>query len=293
MYDHILFPTDGSDRATAAFDHVLNIAAAHNTTVHLLYVADTTQTSTTRIRGEVVDTLEREGKQIVREAADRAHQRGITTDTEVIQGKPYSTIVDYANSRGLDLIVMPTHGRQGLERFLLGSTTERVIRRSDVPVLTIRPDDDSTIEYPSRTVLVPTDGSDCADQALEMGIDVANAGGAALHLLSIIALTSLGVDVRSDIQRTAQEENANELIKDAKTAAENAGVDSVSGAVKYDSSIHQAILSYIDEHDVDLVVIGTHGWTGFDRYVLGSVTEYLIRTSPIPVLTVRGPVGEA
>lgn len=292
MYDHILFPTDGSDRATAAFDHVLNIAAAHNTTVHLLYVADTTQTSTTRIRGEVVDTLEREGKQIVREAADRAHQRGITTDTEVIQGKPYSTIVDYANSRGLDLIVMPTHGRQGLERFLLGSTTERVIRRSDVPVLTIRPDDDSTIEYPSRTVLVPTDGSNCADQALEMGIDVANAGGAALHLLSVIALTSLGVDVRSDIQRTAQEENANELIEDAKTVAESAGADPVSGAVEYGSSIHQAILSYIDEHDVDLVVIGTHGWTGFDRYVLGSVTEYLIRTSPIPVLTVRGPVGE-
>jgi len=46
------------------------------------------------------------------------------------------------------------------------------------------------------------------------------------------------------------------------------------------------ILTYVEEHDIDLVVVGTHGRTGFDRYVLGSVTEHLVRTSPIPVLTV-------
>lgn len=116
---------------------------------------------------------------------------------------------------------------------------------------------------------------------------MANADRAALHLLSVIAVTSLGVDVRSDLRVESQEESANEVIEEARAVAENAGIDSVSGTVEYGSSIHQTILSYIDEHDIDLIVIGTHGRRGFDRYVLGSVTEHLIRTSPIPVLTVR------
>jgi len=292
MYDEILFPTDGGDGAAVAFDHVLDTAAAHDATVHLLFVADTTLMSTTRIQGEIIDTLEREGKDIVTKTAASAEQRDVSTVTEVIQGEPYSTIVEYADSREIDLIVMPTHGRQGLERFLLGSTTERVVRQANVPVLTIQPDEDRTIEYPYQNVLVPTDGSECANQALALGADVANTHGAALHLLSVVAFTSLGVDVRSEIRTTALEERANDLVEDAKKFATNAGVDSVSTTVGYGASIHRAILSYLDDHDIDLVVVGTHGRTGFDRYLLGSVTEYLIRTASIPVLTVREPVSE-
>lgn len=75
-YSQILFTTDGGDGASDAFDHVLDIAVTHDATVRLLYVADTTQPSLTRIGGEVIDTLEREGERIVREAADRAQQVG-------------------------------------------------------------------------------------------------------------------------------------------------------------------------------------------------------------------------
>ncbi|MEF8937287.1 MAG: universal stress protein, partial [Halovenus sp.] len=216
MYDDILFPTDGSDGAADTFDHVLDIAATHDATVHILFVTDTTQTSATRIRSELLDTLEAEGEEIVAETAARAEQRDVSTVTEVVQGEPYREIVEYADSREIDLVVMPTHGRQGLERFLLGSTTERVVRQANVPVLTIQPDDDRTIEYPYRNVLVPTDGSECANQALALGTDVATTHGAALHLLSVVAVTSLGVDVRSEVRTTALEERANDLIEDAE-----------------------------------------------------------------------------
>lgn len=287
MYDTLLFPTDGSDGAADALDHVLDIAAAHDATVHLLFVADVTEISATRIQGEIIEALKRDGKEAVAEAAARAEKQGVSTVTEVVQGEPYSTIVEYADSHEVDLITMPTHGRRGLKRFLLGSTTERVVRRANVPVLTIKPGENRTVEYPYRNVLVPTDGSECANQALEMGIGVANASGAALHVLSVVSVNSLGVDVRSEIQRTALEERANEIIEDASEFADDAGVGSVSGSIEYGQSVHRAILSSLDEQDSDLVVIGTHGRTGFDRYVLGSVTEYLIRTSPVPVLTVR------
>lgn len=293
MFEQILFPTDGSDGAAFAFEHVLNLATRHNATVHVLNVADTTQDGILQIRGDDVDALEQEGERIVREAADQAQQRGVDTVTEVLQGEPYREIIEHADTHGVDLVVMPTHGRRGLERFLLGSTSERVVRRADVPVLTIRPDDDVRVTHPYQDVLVPTDGSDCANQALAIGVDVADAEDAALHLLTAIAITALGVDVRTDIQMEMLEESAHDLLDEAATFAENAGVGVAAKTVEYAPSIHRAILTYIEEHDIDLVVVGTHGRTGFDRYVLGSVTEYLIRTSPIPVLTVREPMQES
>jgi nucleotide-binding universal stress UspA family protein len=292
MFDQVLFPTDGNDGATAALEHVLDIAAEHGSTLHVLNVADTNVDSVTRLGGEVVDVLEREGEGIVREAAERAEERGVEAVTEVLQGEPYSTIVDYAGSRGIDLIVMPTRGRRGLERFLLGSTTERVVRRSDVPVLTLRPAGDG-IEYPYRDVLVATDGSDGARVALGVGVDVANGTGAALHVLSVVDTASLGVDVRADIQTDAMRESATEVVEEATTFAEEAGVESASGTVEEAASVHRAIRSYVEDHDVDLVVVGTHGRRGLDRYVLGSVAERLVRTSPVPVLTVRGPADGA
>ena len=292
MYDRILFPTDGGDAATVAFDPVLQVAERHDATVYVLNVADTTRDSVVQVGGDVIDALERKGAEFVREAADRASGRGVASVTDVLQGEPYSTIVDYADARDVDLIVMPTHGRRGLERFLLGSTAERVVRRANVPVLTLRPDDDRPTEYPYRTVLVPTDGSDPARHALATGVDVATAEDAALHLLSVVASTSLGIEVRSEGRTSTLENHATGIVDDARAFADAAGVPSVSGTVVYEPSVHRAILSYVDEHDVDLVVVGTHGRTGFDRYVLGSVTEYLVRTSPVPVLTVRGPAQD-
>ena len=289
MFDRILFPTDGSDGADIALGHLLDLATYHDATVHILTVADTAQDSVLQIQGNDVDALVQEGERLVREAAEQAQQRGVDTVTEVLQGKPYRKIVEYAETNGLDLVGMPTHGRRGLERFLLGSTTERVVRRAEVPVLTIHPDDDVTIVHPYQDILVPTDGSDCANQALAIGVDVADAENAALHLLSVVAISALGADARPDIQMDILEESAHELLDEAAAFADNAGVEPTSKTVEYGSSIHKAVLTYIEEHDINLVVVGTHGRTGFYRYVLGSVTEYLVRTSPIPVLTVPAP----
>ncbi|ELZ17488.1 universal stress protein [Natrinema limicola] len=137
-------------------------------------------------------------------------------------------------------------------------------------------------------ILFPIDGSDCANQALAIGVDIADGEKAALHLLSVIAITALGTDARPDIQMEALEESVHELLDEATAFADGAGVEPASKAVEYGPSIHQENLTHIETHDIDLVV-GTHGRTGFNRYILGSVTEYLVRTSPIPVLTVRAP----
>lgn len=287
MYDRILFPTDGSGGADQALEHVLDIASAHGTTVHLLNVADTTRDSLTRVQGEIIDVLEQEGEDLLADVAERARKRGVETVSTVLQGEPYRTIVQYADEYDIDLIVMPTHGRSGLQRLLLGSTTERVVRRAEVPVLTIRPDAADAVRYPYRGVAVPTDGSEGASEALSVGADVATDAEAALYVLSVITYQSLGIDVRSDIQSAMLEESAEEIVEEATAAAERAGVETVDGAVEYGSSVHEAILEFLEQRDIDLVVVGTHGRTGFDRFLLGSVAEALLRTSPVPVLTVR------
>jgi nucleotide-binding universal stress UspA family protein len=287
MYDQILFPTDGSDGADAVLDHVLDIAAAHDATVHILNVADTTQDSVTQIGGEVVDVLERQGEDIVAEAADRAKQRRVSTVTEVLQGGVPETIAGYATEFEIDLIAMPTHGRTGLKRMLLGSITERVVRQAPVPVLTLRPDEDR--QYPYDNVLVPTDGSECADAALETGIDVAIGSGATLHVLSVVDVTSLGIDIRSDTQVDVLEEQAREVVDEATALADSAAVESVVGAVEHGTAIHGEIRSYCEDHEIDLIVIGTHGSGGVGKALLGSVTEKLVRTSTVPVLVVPEP----
>ncbi len=289
MFEDILFPTDGSDGAARAFEHALDVAAAHGATVHVLNVADTTRDSLVRIEGQIVDALVEEGEALVEEVAALADDRNVPTETAVLQGEPYRAIVDYADDRGIDLVVMPTHGRRGLSRLLLGSTTERVVRRSNVPVLTLRPDADVDHPYPYGRVLVPTDGSDCAAAALDLGAGLATTGGATLHVLSVLDIAQYGIDTRVDVQLDRLEAASEAAVDEATARAEAAGVDpeSLVGAVEVSSSIHRAIMSYVEDHDVDAVVVGTHGRTGFHRYMLGSVAEKLVRTAPVPVLTVR------
>jgi nucleotide-binding universal stress UspA family protein len=295
MFDRILFPTDGSDGATAALESVLDVAAAHGATVHLLSVANTTHSPAERPEG-AEQTLAGRAQQAVAAAADRAAERGVDTTTEVLEGSPHRRICEYAVDVDADVVAMPTRGRRGLARYLLGSTTERVVRRSEVPVLTFHPggdnaddgEDGAPFDYPFETVLATTDGSDCARAALERAVDVANRTDAALHVLSVVDTRNLGVDVRTDVYRDALEETVRDVVDDAAAFATDAGVPPAASVVEFAPSVSRGVRSYVEDHDVDLLVVGTHGRTGFDRFVLGSVAEFLVRTSPVPVLTVRG-----
>ena len=141
MYETILVPTDGSSQSDAALDHAVTLARHHDATIHILYVADTNRDSLTAQGGKVVDALELEGDRITSEAVERV-EPGVDVVDTVEAGDPVETILDYATSVGADLVVMGTHGRRGLDRYLLGSTTERVVRLASIPVLTVRAPDE-------------------------------------------------------------------------------------------------------------------------------------------------------
>jgi nucleotide-binding universal stress UspA family protein len=86
----------------------------------------------------LLETLRDEGRQAVRDVEVTSTQAGLTVVTETVEGNPYEEILEYASKRGIDMIIMGTHGRTGLDRVVMGSVAERVVRRSPVPVLTVR-----------------------------------------------------------------------------------------------------------------------------------------------------------
>ena len=183
---------------------------------------------------------------------------------------------------------MPTHGRRGIQRFLLGSVTERVINTESEPVIAVNPDRDRPLRYPPQRILVPTDGSQCAELALEEGIDVAKATGATLHLLHVVETGSLGPDARSVLREGELTGRANEIMTEATGKAEEASLDPVTSVTGHGEP-SKVIRDYIAENEIDLAVLGTHGKTDFSRYVMGGVSAKVVRTSPVPVMWVRKP----
>ena len=295
--DRLLVPTDGSDAATAALEHALDVAAGRDAIVHVLNVADTKQPSLTRLGTEVVDALEAEGNEVVSEAAELAADRGVPASTHVVQGDPRETIVEFAaagdpddeeSDRAFDLVVMGAHGRRGLSEYVLGSVTDYVVNRSEVPVLTVRAAEDARATYPYRDVLVPTDGSEHARAAVELGASIAERCGGTLHLLTVMdEFAELPGAESSDIP-SGVEEDLRELLEEDAAVAERAGVDDVVTEIAV-GTVPREVLDYADAEGIDLVVMGTHGRTGLDRHLLGSFTERVMRTSPVPVLTTCRP----
>lgn len=139
-YDEILIPTDGSKPAAAAVDHGLAIAENTGGRVHAVYVSDARTVSATPDGTEIsdlIEQLESKGENATEDIATQAESVGVDAVTEIRTGSPARELLEYADQNDIDLIAMGTTGRTGIDRHLLGSTTERTIRHADVPVLAV------------------------------------------------------------------------------------------------------------------------------------------------------------
>lgn len=151
MYGDILVPADGSEGVQGAIDHGIEIATLADATIHALYVVDTGDyTPLSEAKWLTIEeALEAEGENAVSDVEDRALEAGIDAVTTIAHGNPSEEILAYADENDVDLIVMGTSGRSGIDRVLVGSVAENVIRRAEVPVLmkrtTVRESDSGSI----------------------------------------------------------------------------------------------------------------------------------------------------
>ncbi|WP_433633449.1 universal stress protein [Halomicrococcus sp. NG-SE-24] len=284
MFDNILVPTDGSDCAQAAVGYAEDLATRYEARVHALCVAD----PRTLENAPQSDQIKQERAETAERTCNELSESGVEVEQAVRTDIPHKAILRYATEQDIDLVVMGTHGRTGVERYLLGSVTEKVVRLSNVPVLTVKAKDDGEITYPYTDILVPTDGSEGAEAAIGPAVDIASTYDARIHALSVIDTMAMGTDVGSGAILDALEESAQSAVETIEEQATQASVTAVETAIQHGYP-YRAIRSYVEEHDIDLVVMGTHGRSGIERYLLGSVAEKTVRTSPVPVMTVRQP----
>jgi nucleotide-binding universal stress UspA family protein len=147
MYQRILFPTDGGPATGDIAAHVTSLATYYDATVHVLSVADTRnrfEGPNMGLGAEAWDDAQHEqAQQAVADAVD-ALADSVPVSRHIESGIPHSAILDYAHTADVDVIVMGTHGRTGIDHYLIGSIAERIVRNAPMPVLTVGPTNGTT-----------------------------------------------------------------------------------------------------------------------------------------------------
>lgn len=289
MYDRILIPTDGSKGSIRAVNRGLGVAKSFDADVHVLYVVDSRLFGGMDLADE--EELERtargSGRQAITVVRERAAELGLEITQRVTVGVPHADIKEYVESNDIDLVAMGTHGRTGADLAALGSTTERVLQRADVPVLTVRLSGDQRrgpIEAEVDDILVPTDGSAASIRAAEHAVGFADHYGATLHALYVVDTSIFEFeDAPRSILGTLREGGENAVSEIESLASEAAISVTVSIAEGNPAAL---ILGYADEIEAELLALGRRGRTGLPEVLLGSTTARVVRVSETPVLSV-------
>jgi nucleotide-binding universal stress UspA family protein len=305
MTRSVLVPLDGSPFAEHALPAALRLVAGTGGTIHLLVVHQALElwdASPPARLGASWAEQQREGEN--RYLADVAERLLRAPDapriqTATVAGQVGPAIISYARQQQIQLIVLTTHARGGLERAWLGSVADGLIRGADVPVMLVRPTDDAVrMDAPAapwRRILVASDGSDESAAALDHAVVIAAQAGAELVLARVITPYSgpaspyiphsAAIDAEILESRTAAAEE--EIAAAAHRVAAADDAPALRTLVEVHGNPARGILAMAGTEGADLIVMGTHGRGGVGRALLGSVADKVIRGSQLPVLVCR------
>lgn len=284
----ILFPTDFSECAQGALPHAIRFAELHEAHLHLLHVLVLHETSAI----ETVEPFpgEESARDTLESTAREPNGRRVTHDvTRAIAAAP--AILDYADAHDVDLIVIGSHGRRGIRRLLLGSVAEEVLREARCPVLIVREESEPSTRMEVKRILVPVDFSKQTALALGYAYELADTFDASLDLLHVIevptypdfyvpfsaSLETAGVtrDARGRLEALAEPLRSTREVRTHVQAGRTA----------------TEVTDFAEGGGHDLIVLPSHGYSGLERVLLGSVAEGVLRRTPCPVLTVK-PFGK-
>ena len=306
MAKTILVPLDGSTFAEHALPVASGLARASGGRLHLVQVHEVPVVPTSPdllvpYDAQWDSALRQQEEEYLQSVANRVAERvGLQARTELLSGPAEMALATYAREMDIDLVVMTTHGRSGLSRMWLGSVADGVVRRSQVPVLLLRPSHaevDYDEEYRPLHILCPLDGSELSRGIVEPAQSLGGLSGARYTLLRVTLpiplLRPQFVVAAGQADRLMEEEQAR-----ARTEVEQVAGPMRARGLHVETAVVShgvpavAILDYASTHAVDLIALATHGRGGWSRLALGSVADKVLRGSPMPVLIYRPPVPE-
>ncbi len=260
MLERILVPLDGSELAERILERLRPLLRRKDAEVILARAIDVETSLARTDTSRPLARLRAEAEEHLQGVRLRLAAQGIRARWTVCEGPPEEAILEAA-AREADLIALSTHGRTGLARFVFGSVAEKILRASSVPVLVSRPFEPAG-EVPFRKILVPTDGSEASRAVLPAALEFARLFAAEIVYLHVTAEAAVPVGAQPDLGVPVR-------------------------LLELSGDPASQIVDFCRPHGIDLIAMSTHGRSGVGRWVLGSVTEKVVRASPVPVLVVR------
>ena len=300
QFKRILCPTDFSKYSFRAADYAVALARHYDGEAHFLHVVPEVLLhpdqypylvepvrAEPEVRQRALDRLD------AFVALTRAEQ--IETRFSVEEGHPVSTILGAAEDDESDLICLGTHGREGVERLVLGSVAEKVLRKATCPVLTIsEPGEEGAIQPAVfNTILCAVDFARLSLRSLDYALSLAQEAGGKLLLVNVVEWFSeepgWETQINVDAYRAEMENNVRERLDEAvpKQARDWCDIETVVTSGK----AYREILALASDKSVDLVVMGVRGRNPLDLMLFGSTTQHVVRHADCPVMTIAG--GEA
>jgi len=299
MYSKILIPLDGSSTAEKVLPYARYLAGKFKIPVELLAVVDISEMAAhmSAEKARFLDTMIEEGIKHL-----TSYLRGVATtfkDAEircaVEKGKAEDVIIEKGEADTAALIAMATHGRSGLNRFLLGSVAEKVLRGSANPLFLVRATEEGPGEGEAslQSVIVPLDGSELAESILPMVAGVAKTLGLEVILLrayhipyNLYAADDGAYVVHYDELIAGVRDEAKEYLERKAEEIKKLGLVRVSTVTK-EGFAGDEIIAVGRSTPQSLIAMCSHGRSGVKRWVLGSVTETVVRHAAGPVLVAR------
>jgi hypothetical protein len=283
-----LLATDGSEYSEGAIREAITMAKRCSSKLTVVSVIETNPEFESTAP-QVLEKMEKEVRSLLNSVQARAKQEGVACELAVHEGEDsYKYIVDEAVAQKSTMIIMGRRGRKGLRRLVMGSTTSWTIGHAPCSVLVVP----RAAQVAFKSVVVATDGSPHSAAAASEAIGIAKRNSARLTVIAVVpADIAMPTDIDfaaiqreklADQEMQAAEKNARAV----KEAAQQAGVD--AQAFVMSGKPADAIMEIAKDKVADLVVVGSHGRTGLDRLLMGSVAERVIVLSSCAVLVVKG-----
>jgi nucleotide-binding universal stress UspA family protein len=298
----VLCPIDFSDCSRRALDHAVTIAKWYDSTITLVHVSPIVPLAAYAPGSGVVPSAnlspeERESLLTsMKQFAAAEAGPDIRFDHILGEGGTAAQILNAAETLASDLLVIGTHGRSGFERLMLGSVTEKVLRKATCPVLSVSPHSADAVPVPPafKRILCAVDFSECSIYALEYAMALAQEAGGTLTMLHVVdvapeipdvhALMMGGVtDVREFIARV--DESARARLK--TLVPDSVGTSCYVDTMVVTGRSYREVLRIAADQSSDLIVLGVHGRGPVDRLFFGSTAQHVVRGATCPVLTLR------
>jgi nucleotide-binding universal stress UspA family protein len=293
--DVILVPLDGSDLAERALTVAADLARRHGSALRLVHVhlpltADPIYVEGLPVIDEHFHSLRRDHEKTYLERVRDRLGAGVSVSVALLDGTAAPALADEARTRGAALIVMTTHGRGGIERVLLGSVADELVRISPVPLLLVR-DGLGGASSQFRRIVVPLDGSPLSEGILEHALYLAlDDPRAELVLVNVVQPPPRGTwpgQAPLEGNTAPQEENARRYLDGVARRLTAAGAR-VQASVLVAADVASALLNFARDENADVIALATHGRSELKRLALGSVADRVVRATTTPVL-VLGP----